>query len=475
MMAFIFNHLKKMTFAQSVVALFLGLCVFPVWFRFFPFCCEVPLLDVRSFSPSLLGGVLYGCLLVALFVFYGRAYFHSEQIDKPISWFLGVTALFGLPLLFTYPINANDVYRYFIRGRIMAIYGENPYLLAPIDFQADKFFPFGGEWVAYTTPYGPLWELMAGGIGWLAQDRLWLGLMGFKLVALVCHLLVGWLVWCVGGEAVGRVRRTILWLWNPAILLMFVVDAHNDALMMLWLALGYLLWQRDKPILGFLVMCLAPLSKPIGVLPLPFFFVAYLVSGEHWRTKLRFALSTILGGLALLWLSFLPFGSPLYLAERLMAESLESAGFSVAILLFLFEGQGSLAWLLLINRVGTVLFAIVFFALLILVWRGRRAVRAAADVFFGYFATALTFRIWYPIWPFLWMLFDDENGVNVLKDARLAGGLAFLFITQISILVYNHLHNYVLGGIHLYSHLIGVPLVFGVPLWVWWRMKRRAS
>lgn len=468
-------RLRRLTLGQVAVVLGVGFGFFPFWFRFFPHYRVAPPLDVRDFSAALWAGGVYGLLLVGLFGFYWLGYKRSWVEGRSLGWLLGVTGVFCVPLLFTYPINANDVFRYFMRGRIFSIYGENPYLLAPTSFPADVFLPLGGEWVGFTSPYGPLWELLASGVGWLAQDSLLVGLLGFKLLAVVCHLGVGVVVWwvCDVGNPAGRTRRTLLWLWNPALLLMFVVDAHNDALMLFWLALGYLVWLKNKPTLGFLILCLAPLSKPIGLLPLPFFFVAFLAGERSWQEKGRFAVLTIVGGLGLLWVTFLPFGSPIYLLERLLAESLGSAGFSPGILLYLIGRELSVNWLAVINQVGTGLLGVFVLGLTWAVWRGRPVVRAGADVFAGYFATALTFRIWYATWPLLWLLFDGGDGVE--EDGRLPAGVSFLFTTQLSVVIYNHIGNYVFDGVHFWGHLIGVPFVFGVPLGVWWwvRAKKR--
>src|SRR5690606_28568743 len=159
----------------------------------------------------------------------------------------------------------------------------------------------------------------------------------FKALTLLAHLSVGIVIWqsTAGLPANGRAARTLLWLWNPALLLTFVMDAHNDALMLLWLALGYLLWQRDRPLPAFLMMCLAPLTKGIGLLPLPFFFVEMVRQLPAGQPRLRFIVGSVGGGLVLALLAFLPFGSPLDLVQRLLLEAADVGGFSPVTLLIL--------------------------------------------------------------------------------------------------------------------------------------------
>ena len=252
-----------------------------VFFPLAPHFNRIPLRDIRSFTPSLGQGLLYALGLLLLYWLYLQA---SRQ--PPRLWVILATAvLFALPLLVTFPFNATDVYRYFIRGRVSSIYGENPFTEPPSTFTQDPFWQLAGEWANETSPYGPIWEMTATAVTALTQNYLYIALILFKLIGLLTHLLIALLIWhlLAGRETAVRRRAVLLWAWNPALLLTFVVDAHNDGLMLLWLLLGYWLAQFglrrwSLPVrlaLSFTILCLAPLTKPIGLLALPFFFLAF--------------------------------------------------------------------------------------------------------------------------------------------------------------------------------------------------------
>jgi hypothetical protein len=120
--------------------------------------------------------------------------------------------------------------------------------------------------------------------------------------------------------------------------------------------------------------------------------------------------------------------------------------------------------------VARLLFALFVFWLLWLAWRGRSSMRGAADVFLGYVAGALSFRVWYAVWPFPWLLLDagseagDSDGREASRAAyRLRVGLWFLLTAQLSVVVYGHLRVFALGGDQAVAHLIGVPFVFVLP------------
>ncbi|MCP4416403.1 MAG: hypothetical protein GY805_07265, partial [Chloroflexi bacterium] len=322
-----------------VLASLVGYVVFWLWFPLRPFYNVVPLQDVRTFAPSLLGGLGYGVLLLALFGLYWLSFrvVQNGYVAPSLLVLLATAVLLAIPLLNSYPINANDVYLYIINGRVGSIYNENPYTVAPNTFPDDPFLPMAGEWAGETSPYGPLWGLLATAVTQQTQNNLLAGLLAFKLVGLLAHLSCGWLIWQLLARANPAKQRsfTLLWLWNPALLLMFVVDGHNDVLMMVWQLLGIWFWQRKQPSMTLLFLLLAALTKPIALLTLPFFGLAAWRTLPNNQVRLRFVgLTAVLLGTAV-WLTFLPFGSPFDLMDRLLRESASYPGFSLATLLLL--------------------------------------------------------------------------------------------------------------------------------------------
>ncbi len=459
-----------------------GYGLMAVWFPLAPFYREVPLADLRDFTPSLKAGAAYGLLVVVLYGLYWGAFrlIQQKQWQLRLRYVLGTAILFSLPLLFTYPINATDVFRYLLHGRMTAIYRANPFLTPPNAFGADPFLPLAGEWAGETTPYGPLWEMGAATIAYLVGPDLYAGLLLFKLVGLLTFLFCAWLLWLLLADAAPprRLGLTLLWAWNPALLSVFVVDAHNDALMLLWLLLGCWVLQRGYSATGIAVMFLAVLAKPVALLPLAFFWLA------AWRRlpaggKTQFAVVTAVTALLLTFFTFLPFGSPFALASRLAREAADYPGFSPVTLILLFIpewGTLTMEQYYLVVNLGRLVFLTLAGWLIWRTWHGRNPLRAAADIFFGYLLTAPAFRIWYAAWPFPWLLLDEGDGAdgegtagegtgvrNTGVSYRLRLGLWFLLTTQLSVIIYGHLHYYWLDEASLPTHFLGVLFTFGLP------------
>lgn len=454
----------------------LGYLLLALWFPLGPNIGRVPAGDIRTFAPTLPAGLLYALIVLALFwllliavrrVAAGElARLAGER--RQLAALLLIAGVLALPLLFAYPINATDVFRYVIRGRVASAYGESPYIAPPSRFVGDPFMPLAGEWAGETSPYGPLWEATAAGLTAVSGADLLAGVLLFKLLALGCFLLTGRLLWALLDDNPQRAVYVALWVWNPALLLTFALNGHNDALMLLWLVAGYLVARRGRPAAGFLVMCLGALTKPIAALVLPVFFLAF------WRRqppegRARFAVAAAGGAAALVWLTFLPWAgpgrfwqTPLELAQRLAREATSAPGFSPAV--WLYFGLGQRVPIEALGGALRILF--LAFALWVLwrAWRGRSAWRGAADLFFGYVAQALSFRIWYAVWPLPWLLLD-AGGAAPARGApyRLRAGFWFLVTTQLSVVLYGHARVFLLNGDQVITHLVTVPLVFGLP------------
>ena len=506
--AFTPHSLLPTLFILSLLGYLLLLRLFPLIPRY----NQTPLADVRVFTPSLGEGLGYGLLLLLLYGLYGLAYqtiqtgqsdrndhakaqrrkdkpfffaplrlcvkfFNNRHKSVSLPFILLTMAVFALPLLFTYPINANDVYRYFIRGRITAVYATSPYSQPPAAFTNDPYLPLAGEWDNATSPYGPIWELTAAALTRLAPDNLLMELLLFKLLGLGLHLATAVLIHHIlkHQPANHRAAATLLWAWNPALLLFFVTDAHNDTLMLFWLTLGILLHPTPhaprtthhallRHAAAFLPLLLAVLTKPIALLALPFFALASLRQLPTWRQRGVYVGLTAVFTLLLTWLTFLPFGSLLELGQRLLNEASDGGGFSPTVLVILVNR--ALGGTLSVATAGRVALFVFGLAAIWLLWRGlngRSPLPATADIFLAYTLQALNFRIWYTTWPFPFLILDAAQHPTPTNRYRLRVGFWLLLTAQLSVLIHSHLRLDVLGGSHLWGHLIAIPFTFLLP------------
>ena len=468
--------LRRLPFWSLVLLSGTGYLILAFWFPLIPNHNHAPLPDIFALAPALWQGVAYGLLLTLLFVLYGLAWEQMTVANRPVRTIWLAATLFVLILLFVFPINATDLYRYFIRGRVASVYGLSPYLFSP-DQVADPYLPLAGEWQSYTSPYGPLWEMVAYLVTllarWLApaQWELLAGLLFFKLLTVGLFFGSGYLL--VRNRPDQAEKTLLLWLWNPALLLSFAVNGHNDSLMLFLFVLGWYWVSRERPYLAWLFFVLAPLSKPIGVLALPFLFIflwrrPWPSRGSAWRF---FGLSGLIS-LGVGWLLFAPFGSPWDLAVRLVAESTSFLGFSPVTLVVLSRNRrfGPQPYSDMTNG-ALLLFVLTVLYLLWRAWRGRSPLRGAADCFGFYLLQAASFRIWYAVWLWPWLLLDD----GVKSGRRRLAGVLFLYLSQLSVIIYAHVRIHLFARDQLWAHAVAIPLIFVVPLSVLWGGGRNAD
>lgn len=467
-----------------VLLSFLGYILLAFYFPLLPNYDRQPVGDIRTFAPGLGAGLLYGLLILALFALYWLLFKQLKSHSSvSLKYVCGIGVFLALPLLFMYPINANDVYRYIIRGLISSRYRLSPFEYAPADFGEELYPLLAGEWYDTTTPYGPLWEWISALVTWVGKDNFLANIIMFKIIGLLALVTAAFVIWrlfaLLPGEDADnnglRAAYTALWALNPALLLTIVGNAHNDGLMILILLLGWLVIQSGYHGPGFLLMLAAALVKPIALLAVPVAFVLSWKMLADGRSRIGYALWVLVGGIALLVAAFLPFGSPGPLFLRLLREASAGASFSPLTLLILIlrELDITISFALL-ARLATVVFAGFYLWILWRTWRGRSAERGNALAFWGYTYQALNFRIWYATWPFPWFLLDGYS-----QDWRatrgLYAGLWFLLTAQLSVIFYGHIRVALLNGSQLWAHLLAVPFVFLLPPIAAWFSTRNLA
>ncbi len=473
--------MSSLTFVYRIPARYLillslaGYVILAFWFPLIPNFDRQPVADIRAFAPGMLDGALYGLVLVWLFFLHGLLYHRfSRASGASLKHVLGITVLLALPIVLMYPINANDIYRYVIRGLISSRYGVSPFIYTPSDF-GDKLYPLlAGEWASATSPYGPVWEIVASVLTSFGQDDLLANLILFKLIGGLSLVASSTILWAIftnqrkdpSESYHRRIAYTILWAWNPALILTFVGNAHNDALMVTVLILGWLIVILRYHGLGLLIMLLAALIKPIALLALPLILVTAWREMKDRRSRIAVLLWFLGGGLLVTLVAFWPFGSPAVLLGRLLREASASASFSLSALLILLTRE--VGWMVPFNAISltvTIIFTLFYLWLLWRTWGGTSPVRGVASAFWGYVIQALNFRIWYAVWPFPWLLLDAYDGTEYVKH-RMRAGLWFLITSQLSVIIYGHFRITFLGGSQLLAHLIGVPFVFILPFFL---------
>ena len=414
---------------------------------------------------------LYVCAFAALFTLQYVAYrvVRAQPEAAALDLIVAGQVIFGILNVWIYPAAALDLYDYLMYGRIVLVYGGNPFLQPPSAF-SDPLVGYS-PWPNERSVYGPVWQILSLLPTWLAGEGLLRGLVLFKLLGLIAFIGCALLIWRLLTRLCPRhaASGTLLFAWNPLLQFELVGNGHNDVVMVLFVLLAVWALLAGRRVLVLPLLALAMLTKLLALALGPVVLYALLRGRRPLRDKLP---EVVLGGgisLLLAFLLYAPFWGGLDTLFFLTRGNWFTASIPTMLRELLrqwlpFEEAGRLAATL----VG-LSFAAFTAARLWLLWREERRdevpettwlpwLRAAYDVSFVYLAFA---TLWWQPWYLVWLV-----ALAALLPTRLIHERTLLFC-------YGGVLNYVVFKYiwpvyqpMTYTTIMGISviLIFGLPL-----------
>ncbi|MCR4264188.1 MAG: hypothetical protein NUV98_05735 [Candidatus Roizmanbacteria bacterium] len=225
-----------------------------------PFNLNRIVYDARISSTAVNIGIV-----ILLFCMYG--YFLWQAHKKKLSalslknTLLITTAL----LLLSYPAFSNDIYNYIATAKVTYLYGENPYIIMPIELTHEPMLSYLHA-ANKMALYGPAWILLtviphAAGMGNLLQT-----ILAFKLFMALFYLMTAYLIWHLSNK---NILSVTVFALNPLVLIESLVSSHNDIVMMFFALLSFFLLKKRIAILAFAVLLVSVGIKFATVILVP--------------------------------------------------------------------------------------------------------------------------------------------------------------------------------------------------------------
>ena len=194
------------------------------------------------------------------------------------STILVLTAIFALTCFFAPPILSQDMFLYGIYGHLVTVYHVNPYVVSLTAFPHEPLQRGISGGVQSVVAPGPVWLDLCIPMVLLARDSIANILLLFRGLGLAAHLINTILIWIIVAKLKPemRISGTILYGWNPLVLLLSINSMHLDVVVVLFILLAILFFQRGSPILGWVLMLLAMLINMLVLILLPLFFCLLL-------------------------------------------------------------------------------------------------------------------------------------------------------------------------------------------------------
>jgi hypothetical protein len=135
-----------------------------------------------------------------------------------------------------------------------------------------------------------LWIDMTLPVVVVARDSAATVMLGFRLVGLLVYLANTMLIWIVLArlKPVSRISGTLLFAWNPLVLLVGVSEMHYEMVVLLFLLLGALFFQRHSFLVAWICVLLATLFNVFCLLLLPLFLKLLWKETRVMRSGRRF-------------------------------------------------------------------------------------------------------------------------------------------------------------------------------------------
>jgi hypothetical protein len=400
---------------------------------------------------------------------------HASKFTHVKILVLAFGLLFGFTLVWLYPITANDLFRYVLRGRIWAVHGVSPMLSPPGDFPDDPYIAFAGEFGDWASGYGPLWEIVVQAPLRLGATDMVPGAISLKLVVLLCFVacavLIGWFATPLHQSSLTALT---FFAWNPLILMQGPGNGHNDMVFMALMVLGIIFWQRKLWWGTAVALTLAALAKATALLMIPLFGVLLLRNEPIWRQRIMKGLGTAFVGLTMAYLIYSTLGPISEVLQSVLAMLTTRRGFAIAsgLRMVLREIIPRDVAETLPRTTGRYLFLLFYAWLLVQLWRNKlNLVTAGFLAYFSQLMLGRTFRIWYPTWLV-------PLAALYLTPATFWRTLLFGLTAELSIINYFVVWRWwlrdlpwgKLGPLSQYwnywtlMHTLTVPWLFGIPL-----------
>lgn len=230
--------------------------------------------------------LVIGILSILSFVVYGLATSICWNCQNRYSTLLTVI-LFGITFflisVISLPNINTDIYNYIMRGRVAAIYNENPYYGAADEFPDDPVYPFASH--RYTKSPGgkfPTWMYVNIGLAKIAGDDVVNNLLLYRFTFLLFNLanltLIALILYRLSPQyiAVGA----LFFSWNPIVVL--VGQSKTDTVMAFFLLLGVWLFMNRHKWLAIVSLGLSIWVKLITI-PLVGTYLLRDIKLRRWR------------------------------------------------------------------------------------------------------------------------------------------------------------------------------------------------
>ena len=183
---------------------------------------------------------------------------------------------------------SSDVYSYAHYGYLLAVKGLNAHSAAAVAVAGtnlDDPFSLGGYFDFVASVYGPFWTVISAGLVLAGGSHVGLTVLLFRGLGAAAALGGAGLIWAILKQISPEraALGTLLFLWNPLVVIESALGGHNDTCMMLFALMAVWLHLRGHKAGAVVALALSALIKVITWPLAPLYMLMILRRSRGWR------------------------------------------------------------------------------------------------------------------------------------------------------------------------------------------------
>jgi len=227
-------------------------------------------------------------------------------------WFVALSvaasAVFMGVLLYSPVMLSSDVYAYAHYGRLLAVNGADAHGAAAVAKAGTNLadpFSLGGYYDFVASVYGPFWTVISAGLVLAGGSHIGLTVLLFRGLEAASALGGGALIWLILKQLSPEqaAQGTLLFLWNPLVVIESALGGHNDTCMMFLALLAVWLHLRGHKAGVVIALTLSALVKVITAALVPLYMLMTVRKISGWKQRAWFLGRAGLGAAAAVALS----------------------------------------------------------------------------------------------------------------------------------------------------------------------------
>lgn len=385
---------------------------FPLW-SYYQTLTDMGMMNNFSHSGFMAFLLIFSLLFSLLAIAQRYARFYQDRATLYLIFGFGV--LFACTLLFVYPINAIDIFGYIAESRVLVLYHADPMIVAPASYTHDALIRSLGSFVRTAAPYGALGVLIESLATFIAGSNLLVNLILLKGLSALFLLGSTCLIYKIMLYYKPELALlcALLFAWNPYIQLEYVVNSHNDIIMIFFVLLAILALVNNHHAAAFALVLLSSLIKYASLPIVLLFVINALFSYKTVKERVKYGLIVCLETVILFSIFVLPFWRG---AQTLTSFSNTAQGSLYSFAMFLNDVSGQKVTFGQSKTIGLVIFGLFYLYAVWITARDRRGLLMGSFlVLFAFLAFAVTYvQPWYILWACLPALLIPQKQMQVL-------------------------------------------------------------